>query len=70
MELFLAQVDYYKTYYMDDGRKNETKLHIVMADDSESAKTKVINFYNDMNRNGEYSVFYGIKDIIITECIK
>lgn len=68
--LFLAQVEYYKTYYMDNGRKNETKSHIVMANDLESARSKVVNFYNEKNRNGEYSVFYGVKDIIITECIK
>lgn len=65
--LYLVQVKYQVSDYMDNGYESYEEYRLVDAEDEIQAEIKVENHYKE--KTSEYSIYYQVNDINITSVI-
>lgn len=67
--LYLAEVDYSITHYMSDGDPDKREVtRLVEADSPEEAEDKVRKHFE--SKTSEYSVYYSVSGVDISEVIR
>lgn len=67
-DLFIAEVDYSITYYMNDDIINHHKIHLVEGIDLNDVTKKIEKFYK--SKTDDYAIYYTIHDINISKIIR